>query len=94
VTFKGRPPVDRSLKDLMEDERRAEVALREAQGKLANVRYQLKQELAKKTGVDPYDLELGGWDCPDSITGYCYYDSAKDSALDFCLVCGGPDERK
>lgn len=40
------------------------------------------------------DLELGHWACEKSPTARCFYNNREDGALDHCLVCGGPDERK
>ena len=39
-------------------------------------------------------IVFGSWDCPNSPTGECVYDSEKDPCLDDCIYCGGPDERK
>ncbi len=43
--------------------------------------------------VSEHDLEEGGWDCEPSPTGFCWYNLREDPAQDFCLFCGGPDER-
>lgn len=40
------------------------------------------------------DIELGQWDCKTSPTGHCVYNRRDGFALDFCIFCGGPDERK
>lgn len=37
---------------------------------------------------------VGDWDCEDSPLGVCVYNHIEDPALDDCLFCGGPDERK
>lgn len=34
----------------------------------------------------------GQWNCPTSPTGQCMY--SRKLGDDFCLFCGGPDERK
>lgn len=39
-------------------------------------------------------LKIGSWECEDSPIGICAYNSKKDYINDFCLFCGGPDERK
>jgi len=36
----------------------------------------------------------GGWDCPLSPIGYCVYNHFEDPALDDCIYCHLPDERK
>jgi len=36
----------------------------------------------------------GSWDCEDSPLGVCVYNHIEDPALDYCLFCGEPDERK
>ncbi len=37
-----------------------------------------------------------GWDCEDerNAIGTCIYDKWNDPAMDFCLFCGEPYERK
>ena len=50
--------------------------------------------VAKMFKVPEHDLELGHWGCDKSPTGRCFYNSREDGALDHCLICGGPDERK
>ena len=34
------------------------------------------------------------WGCAKSTVGLCVYDSIKDRAMDQCIFCGYPDERK
>jgi len=34
------------------------------------------------------------WACPDSPSGCCVYDTDKDPAMDDCLYCHQPQERK
>jgi len=36
----------------------------------------------------------GSWDCPESPTKLCWFDEAEDPAMDFCVFCGHPQERK
>lgn len=36
----------------------------------------------------------GSWDCENSPTKTCWYDRQMDPALDGCLFCGDPHERK
>jgi hypothetical protein len=43
---------------------------------------------------DPADLVFGSWDCAKSPTTRCVYDQEADPALDNCLFCHDPDERK
>lgn len=40
-----------------------------------------------------YRYEMSDWDC-DSPLGKCVYDTEKDPAMDCCLFCGEPLERK
>ena len=35
-----------------------------------------------------------GWGCAESPVGLCVYDSIEDRAMDQCIFCGWPDERK
>ena len=50
--------------------------------------------VAKLFKVPVHDLELGHWACEKSPTARCFYNCREDGALDHCLICGGPDERK
>lgn len=34
------------------------------------------------------------WDCKESPVGWCVYNKYKDPALDNCIFCGEPYERK
>jgi hypothetical protein len=54
----------------------------------------IRRILGKKHSVSPHDIQLGGWECSDSLTGRCYYNVRGPMGDDECLVCGGPDERK
>jgi len=79
------------VSDLSYKLRNAQFELDELQnGELNEVR----QALASAVGIDPGNLYLGSWDCLHSPTGSCFYNGLKDQCLDFCLLCGGPDERK
>lgn len=40
------------------------------------------------------NIETGYHECKDSPIGICFYDNMEDPALDDCLICGEPDERK
>lgn len=66
----------------------------EARRTTANLRGGLRKALGEHLGIKPDDVDLGGWDCPSSPTGQCVYNSREDPALDDCVFCGGPDERK
>jgi len=51
----------------------------------------------KGTGRAPHPNSLYisiFWECEGSPTGYCAYDKSKDPAMDQCLFCGNPHERK
>jgi len=37
---------------------------------------------------------IGHWECKKSPIGTCVYNHMEDSALDNCLICGEPHERK
>ena len=54
----------------------------------------IRRLVAKLFKVPVADLELGHWGCDESPSGRCFYNRREDGALDHCLVCGGPDERK
>jgi hypothetical protein len=53
------------------------------------------EELAKSK-MSEFSIEhtLGYWDCPDSPIGLCVYNHFEDRALDGCLFCHHPHERK
>jgi len=53
----------------------------------------LKDKWASPSGHSEA-LGLGGWLCPDSPTGFCWYDKVVDPCEDNCLGCGFPNERK
>ncbi len=38
--------------------------------------------------------KVGEWDCSDSPFGYCIYNPLLDRALDNCIFCHQPHERK
>ena len=40
------------------------------------------------------DTEIGFHECQDSPIGICFYNVIEDPALDNCLICGDPEERK
>lgn len=51
----------------------------------------------KSTLTDSYNLgeaELGIWNCEQSPIKQCVYDIDKDPAMDDCIFCHHPDERK
>jgi len=54
----------------------------------------LRKVLAQALDVPLEFFFLGSWECLHSPTGFCFYNTEHDSACDFCLLCGGPDERK
>lgn len=68
-------------------------AIETLQDEIYKVEDRLKYVLARY--VDTQDLQedisLGHWECETSPTGECAY--GRDGS-DFCLFCGGPDERK
>jgi len=72
----------------------SEAVLAKAQRDLDERQYELREALAKMFGVEVSCIELGSWACETSPTGQCVYDCIKDPALDECLFCGQPDERK
>ena len=63
----------------------------------------LDEALFALTGMDGKELwhlhfspRLGHsvWDCEESPVMLCIYDSNRDPAMDECVFCGLPDERK
>ena len=65
-----------------------------AQSKNRDATEALKEAVASYSGIPTSSLQLGGWNCPGSPTGLCYYDLRGHMGDDECAVCGGPDERK
>lgn len=59
-----------------------------------NGKHNIAMALGEALDIPWMHIELGGWECPSSPTGECFYDARNDPALDECLMCGGPDERK
>ena len=82
------------IRDLGSLVRRAEIVVEESKGVLREAEDTLRGAMAKAVNIPREDLELGGWKCKDSPTGKCFYNMSKDPPLDFCLICGGPDERQ
>jgi hypothetical protein len=54
----------------------------------------IRRQVGRKFDVDPHDLGIGGWECGESPIGVCVYDTEEDPAMDDCLVCHHPRERK
>jgi len=51
----------------------------------------------RKTHPDIKSLDIHcpfQWECKKSPFGYCVYDTWKDSAMNNCIYCGEPYERK
>lgn len=63
----------------------------ELQAGIATSERGLEAAIAGVMGIER--VERGGRHCKHSPTKHCFYDPAKDQALDFCLMCGYPDER-
>lgn len=55
------------------------------------VRSLIERQLARKHKVD--QVVIGSWECENSI-GRCYFSESEDPFMDYCLVCGQPNERK
>ena len=57
----------------------------------------VKQELIRLLNlkdVEAQDITRGwSWDCPDSPTGHCVYNTTEDPFKDFCLICEQPSDR-
>jgi hypothetical protein len=75
-------------------EKRHRDELREPTAAVYSATDAVVQALGVEHGVDPRTIQLGGWDCDDSPTGRCVYDTKDDYCCDSCLYCGGPDERQ
>lgn len=80
--------------ELMRLRKEREALERRVRNLAAQERERSRKLATEATGVDEDNIVLGDWDCPDSPTGYCIYDSDNDPVMDECLFCGGPDERK
>lgn len=56
------------------------------------------EELIEQGATVPFklmDLEMPrSWECPKSPTGHCVYHPETDGALDDCIYCHQPEERK
>ena len=61
---------------------------------LTSDEFTLNPELGATLPTKPGDIELGQWNCETSPTNYCVYNRKDGFSLDFCIFCGGPDERK
>lgn len=72
--------------------RAAEATLRDLKHQQIDHDDEISAQLARIMGINTVDL--GSWKCEHSPTGKCFYDADKDHCNDFCLMCGGPDERK
>ena len=81
-----------SIKDLLEGIRDANNLVDAAEEERDRLEIALMSDLALRHGVT--EVALGSWECKDSPTDMCYYDTQEDPCHDFCLVCGGPEERK
>lgn len=53
-------------------------------------------ELVKKFIPDHHSMfyAIGTWKCKESPIGLCYYNEMEDPAMDHCLFCHNPHERK
>jgi hypothetical protein len=93
------PPLDLAIRRLKGSEhiwrerREAQQAAANDRGAAAEV---VRQLLGLQLGIPPHYLlgVEGGWDCPESPLGHCLYNRLEDPASDYCLFCGGPEERK
>ena len=54
-----------------------------------------KCEVGRLLDVPSQDISLGThWECPESPTLHCIYNTREDPDRDQCLICGEPAERK
>jgi len=82
------------LRAKIQDIRAIERDIETLRSRIIDVEEEIKHELAEQYGLDEYEIALGLHECPDSPTGLCFYNNDDDPCWDFCLVCGGPHERK
>lgn len=72
--------------------------LKEKIEKLNEEKYRIELEIEEvvKSAIPGFGMwnTIGTWDCENSPIGVCVYNHIEDPALDDCLFCGGPDERK
>lgn len=80
--------------DLMKSIHDAQKEVYAAQCKKNEAEYELRKQLAEQYGLSPFGVSLGGWECPDSPTKYCIYNSVEDPCHDDCIICHDPEERK
>jgi hypothetical protein len=58
------------------------------------IEYLNDNNIEHREDIKDEDIVTGCWECENSPTGECFYDSKEDPCLDECLICGEPDERK
>lgn len=61
---------------------------------IINIELQIEDEVRKTMPIFGIEHTLGTWLCEKSPVGLCIYDHFEDRALDNCLFCGEPHERK
>ena len=64
--------------------------------RLMNLQHKLVELLGLEDDTDVcyWNIRPGSWECADSPIGVCVYNSYTDPALDGCLICHEPHERK
>ena len=68
--------------------------LAELHAELYDKEMAIKDSISEQLDIPSSDLTLGRWDCTDSPTDFCVYDSEEDIMHDNCLFCEQPEERK
>lgn len=71
------------------------LSIKEKRGKISEINSEI-HEIVKKLIPEHNGIfnTIGTWKCDESPIGLCYYDHGDDPALDHCLFCMLPDERK
>ena len=89
------PALDKTVGVLVEEGRRLQSRIDAIKSECRALnRKAIEARLASEGREVPGEIEFGGHDCDGSPTGFCCFDPVDDPALDLCLFCAMPDERK
>jgi len=67
----------------------------EIKKEIFELEYEQEQILDKHLGKNEGQWHrVGEWECENSPVGFCVYNPFKDRALDNCIFCHEPHERK
>ena len=80
------------MKSLYAELENAQAEMFEAERKIDKARLNLVEAVASHYNIK--NPVVGTWECENSPIDVCIYNHDKDPCHDYCLHCGGPDERK